>query len=396
MNLHKRCWAANCVKMIITMVALLALFACSQNDGKKLRLRALTTAPSKLGFAPDKQYPKVYGVVVDMNMIDKGTFSIVAMKDGTATVYTTFTPTLTKGLASEGVRKAAERCVQTAGQYYDRCMPVSRYPYPEPGTINFYLLTYDGVRLCVGDEGGGPRGTDPMRDLYVATLGLFSALNDAAEQKTAEKTPAAVPQEGQFRKAPPDDDLYPAKFLFALGSEKFIITSQGNAEATYSNGKVKRTKIPLPKDFCIEKLQFSDCIGDIIIVCELTDGDNGCGRAFRLDRNSLHVKWHAEIRAFNVGEPLLENNHLYLTSLDWVGKLDVLTGKYDWQIGGLYSRPSECYTAFEKPFIKSGKVYFPDFFSSSRTLIVDDKTGKILEGAPPKGEKLKRLSIPAT
>jgi len=134
-------------------------------------------------------------------------------------------------------------------------------------------------------------------------------------------------------------------------------------------------------------MQFANCLDDIIIVCELTDGDNGRGRAFCLDRDHFHVKWFAEIRAFNVGEPLLENNHLYLTSLDWVGKLDVLTGKYDWQIGGLYSRPSECYTAFEKPFIKGEKVSFPDFFSSSRTLIVDDKTGKILAGAPPKGEK---------
>ena len=85
MNLHKRCWAANGMKIIITIVVLIALLACSQNDGKELRLMALTTSAAKLGFAPDKQYPKVYGVITDLNMIDKGTFSILAMKDGTAT-----------------------------------------------------------------------------------------------------------------------------------------------------------------------------------------------------------------------------------------------------------------------------------------------------------------------
>jgi hypothetical protein len=386
MNLHKKCWAANGMKIIITMVALLALLACSQNDGKKLRLRALTKSPAKVGFAPDKQYPKVYGVVVDLHMIAKGTFSIVAMRDGTATVYTTFTPTVTKGLASEGVRKAAEQCVETANQYYDRCLPVSHYPYPEPRTINFYLLTYDGVRLCVGDEGGGPRGTDPMYDLYFATLNLFSALTDTAEQKTAEKTPIAAAQEGQFLNASSDKDSMPTKFWFELKDKKVIIDNEGNAEAKYSNGKVKRTKIPLPKYFQIEKMQFSGYLGDIIIVCELTDGDTCCGRAFRLDRDRFNVKWYAKIDGLNVGEPLQQDNRLYLTALGWVGKLDVLTGKYDWQIGDLYTRPSRWYDSFKKPFIKDEKVHFPGW-GSSPTLIVDDKTGKILEGAPPKNEE---------
>lgn len=202
----------------------------------------------------------------------------------------------------------------------------------------------------------------------------------------------AAAQECQFNRASSDNRWEPKNFWFELNEEKFLIDHKGNTEATYSNGIAKKIKIPLPENFYIETLQFSACLGDIIVVCQLNDGDNGCGRAFRLDRNRLNLKWYAEIRGFNVGEPLLQNNHLYLTSIDWVGKLDVLRGKYNWQIDHLYNYPPGWYNAFEKPFIKEGKVYFAEIVDGPRkrepqTLIVDDKTGKILSGAPPKGEK---------
>ena len=202
---------------------------------------------------------------------------------------------------------------------------------------------------------------------------------------------AAVAQECQFYKASPDDKVVPTKFPFELKGKKLLINNDGTGEVKYSNGIVKEIKISLPKLFFIENLQFSDCLGDIIVVCELSDGDNGCGRVFRLDKDRLIVKWYAEIPAFNVGEPLLQNKHLYLTSLDWVGKLAVKTGNYDWQIGGLYTRPSGWYNSFLKPVIKNGKVYFTERGYADkmpyRTLIVGDKTGKILGGAPPKNEK---------
>jgi hypothetical protein len=201
-----------------------------------------------------------------------------------------------------------------------------------------------------------------------------------------------VAQECQFHRATSDTRWKPTKFSFAIGNEKIVITSRGNVEANYSNGATKKIKIPLEKNFFIEALQFSDCLDDIIVVCQLSDNECGFGQAFRLDRDRLRVKWIAEIRGFNVGEPLLQNNYLYLTSISWVGKLDVLTGKYNWQIDNLFTRPSGWYNAFKKPFIKDGKVFFPEGIGVSRkrqpmTLIVDDKTGKILEGAPPKGEK---------
>ncbi len=80
------------------------------------------------------------------------------------------------------MRRAAELCARVANDFYDKSIPVSEYPYPSRGKFHFYLLTYDGVRLCVGDEDDIERGTDPTRSLFVAAQDVLTALRIVTEQ----------------------------------------------------------------------------------------------------------------------------------------------------------------------------------------------------------------------
>jgi len=153
--------------------------------GKGLRLMTLTTSAEKLGFIPEKDYPKVYGVITDWNLADQ-TASIVAMKDGTASLYTTSTFAIIGGQGHDTVRKAAQECVKIAGQYYDKSTPVSNYPYPKHGKVNFFLLTHDGVRLCIGDEDGINNGRDQTTSLFAAAQNVLTALRLVTEPKMKE------------------------------------------------------------------------------------------------------------------------------------------------------------------------------------------------------------------
>lgn len=148
--------------------------------GKELRLMALTTSPQKLGFVADKDCPNVYGVITDWNL-SHATASILAMKDGTASLYTTSTFGIIGGHGHEPVRRAAQICVKTAQRFYDKSLPVSEYPYPGPGKVNFYLLTYQGVRLCVGDEDAIRGGTDPTLSLFASAQDVLTALRIVTE-----------------------------------------------------------------------------------------------------------------------------------------------------------------------------------------------------------------------
>lgn len=153
--------------------------------GKGLRLLALATSAEKLGFTPEKDYPKVYGVITDWNLGDQ-TASILAMKDGTASLYTTSTFGIIGGHAHDTVRKAAQEYVKIAGQYYERSKRVLNYPYPKKGKVNFFLLTHDGVRLCIGDEDGINNGRDETTSLFAAAQNVLTALRRVTEPRMKE------------------------------------------------------------------------------------------------------------------------------------------------------------------------------------------------------------------
>ena len=145
---------------------------------------ALTTPPGELGFVPDAEYPTVYGVLVDWPM-DGDVVTILALRGGTASLYTTFAFQVIGGEAHAQVRKAAERCVTVASDYATSGEPVTDYPYPEGGQVYFYLLTYDGVRRCVGNETAIERGSDPTSELFAAAQDVMTELRLTVEAQDA-------------------------------------------------------------------------------------------------------------------------------------------------------------------------------------------------------------------
>ena len=173
---------------------ILALFASFQeisvakeqkniNDaGKELRMMALSTPPSNLSFKPDKDYPKVYGVLVDWNIGDQ-VASILAMKDGTASLYTTSSFGIIGGQGHNRVRLAAEKCTRLAGKLYEKSNPVSNFNYPKQGQVYFYILTFNGTRVYVADENAIERGVDPTYPLFAAVQDLLTELRLITEDK---------------------------------------------------------------------------------------------------------------------------------------------------------------------------------------------------------------------
>ena len=182
------------MKLIIIALSLLAVFGCTKENsmaidkknpadaGKGLRLMVLTTPASRFGYTADKDYPRVFGVLTDWNLGDQ-TASILATRAGTASLYTTSTFGILGGEGHESARQAAQGCVKIAEDYFDRSSPVSEFPYPPQGKVHFYLLTYDGVRLCVGDESGINSGSDITRPLFAEAQKVLTALREISETK---------------------------------------------------------------------------------------------------------------------------------------------------------------------------------------------------------------------
>ena len=155
-----------------------------ESPGVGLRKLALTTSAEKLGFTPNESFPNAYGVLTDWE-IGENFATIMSMCDGTASLYTNSTFGVIGGQGHERVREAAKHYVKTAEQYINNSQIVTKFPYPPKGQVYFYILTFSGVRLCVGNMQAIENGTDPAYPLFVAAQNTLTELRLSTEQRSA-------------------------------------------------------------------------------------------------------------------------------------------------------------------------------------------------------------------
>ena len=188
------------MKYLLITVALLALAGCGkeipvtkeatppeESPGVGLRQMALATPPSKLAFTSDADFPSVYGVLTDWDM-GGVTATVMSMRDGTASLYTTSTFGVLGGQGHANVRQAAAHYVKVAQQFAESGKPVTEFPYPKSGQVFYYLLTYDGVRHIIGSESEIEDGSDPTLPLFAAAQDVLTELRLITEKGNAQQS----------------------------------------------------------------------------------------------------------------------------------------------------------------------------------------------------------------
>jgi hypothetical protein len=182
------------MKRIAMAIAILTLAGCGRENtvtepplqpnvspGVSLRQMILTTPIQELGFTADDDFPTVYGVLTDWS-IGERTATIMALRDGTASLYTTEEFGIIGGQGHERVRQAAGRYVKNAEQFVESSKSVTEFAYPKSGQVFFYLLTYDGVRLVIANEAAIKRGSAPTRPLFAAAQDVLTELRLTTER----------------------------------------------------------------------------------------------------------------------------------------------------------------------------------------------------------------------
>jgi hypothetical protein len=186
------------MKRIAVIVAFLLVAGCGkeqslraeassseESPGVSLRRMTLTSPPEELGFTADADFPTVYGVLTDWD-IGGVTATVMSMRDGTASLYTTSTFGVIGSGAYESVRRAATRYVKVAERFAESGKPITEFDYPKSGQVFYYILTYDGVRLVVADERAIRSGSDPTRRLFAAAQDVLTELRLIDEKEDAQ------------------------------------------------------------------------------------------------------------------------------------------------------------------------------------------------------------------
>lgn len=115
----------------------------SAEVSQELRHLILATDYTKVGIQQFVGTNQVWGVVMEMGY-PKATVTLVALADGSASLYFSSGGGFIGGVGHETVRKAAFRMCQVADPFVPACSPAAGFPFPGQGFTSFYILTKNG------------------------------------------------------------------------------------------------------------------------------------------------------------------------------------------------------------------------------------------------------------
>ncbi|HRH43349.1 MAG TPA: hypothetical protein PKY82_17075 [Pyrinomonadaceae bacterium] len=174
-----------------------------------------------------------------------------------------------------------------------------------------------------------------------------------------------------------------SKWNFEIGLDKFEIRDNGRSKKINNKKAAKSFLLPLSKNEMLEILYFASYKKDLIFVYGAKESGYGIGYISSFNPTTLKLKWKAIINGFNVGKGLIENQFAYLTAIGFVGKIDLLTGKYVWKHDNLYRKykKSGAFNFFEVPEIEGNTVIFSENVENlpPNILVINKTSGKILQ-----------------
>jgi hypothetical protein len=107
----------------------------------KLRNGVLATVPGELGMAPTADAPRVWGVLLDMGM-GNATATVVALADGTTSLYTSVGGGIIGGGEHERIATVAQTLIRVADTELAAFPLADSAPLPGQGRSALVILTY--------------------------------------------------------------------------------------------------------------------------------------------------------------------------------------------------------------------------------------------------------------
>jgi hypothetical protein len=159
--------------------------------------------------------------------------------------------------------------------------------------------------------------------------------------------------------------------ILKLNNQQLLISSSGKV---FSKNKLLfdiKSKLPMKKLF----VQPS---GDDFIVFYMYSDPEGAGSyAKRISIKQSKIVWETPIYAFNLSNPLIVGDYAYLSTMGFVGKLNLSNGKYVWKFEDINKK----YEIFNQPkFFKDSLVLFTHgTYPIADSVLIDDRNGKIVK-----------------
>jgi len=170
--------------------------AKTQSDPREvyigLRNSMLRGSRSKFSLTAASSPTEPWGVAMDWG-VEKGTVTVVALSDGSASVYFSTGGGLIGGGGQEPIRKAAKKAVEVARAVQVSTRAATAFPLPQRGGVTFYLLTDNDAFTANTTEAELSAGSHPFRELGDAMQGVITQYRLWDEQQGRSQNNSRMP-----------------------------------------------------------------------------------------------------------------------------------------------------------------------------------------------------------
>ena len=162
-----------------------------------------------------------------------------------------------------------------------------------------------------------------------------------------------------FQEAATPDRSYPQYYALIFDGQVIVVTWNNNIPDRPKDSQREILNLTIGEDYLlIDELWYGEFNNDLVIVYETTNFDYSTSYTSRMDIQDKSTVWLTPIRTFNLGEPMIHSQHLYVTAIGLVAKLDLKTGEYIWKHSGLYNKQTRDFNDFDKPIFDEGRITF--------------------------------------
>lgn len=140
-----------------------------------LRMMALALTPDAIGISQQSYPHEVWGVLMETGM-ERGAYTLVALADGTTSLYFSAGGGIIGAGEHTSVRQASGQLIDLANESVAAATLTGAYPLPKAGQTVFYFLTFHGVKTYTAKEVDLGEMRDKLSNLFHAGHGVIAAV----------------------------------------------------------------------------------------------------------------------------------------------------------------------------------------------------------------------------
>jgi hypothetical protein len=140
-----------------------------------LRRQVLQIVPAEVGIAPTPELPRVWGLLMDTTY-ERGGYSLVALADGTTSLYMTTGGGMIGGGEHDQVVAATLAALRVVEAHFDQLLPSADDTLPPVNGVVLRALTYDGQRAVLAAEQDLGEGRHPQAEIFHAAHSAITEL----------------------------------------------------------------------------------------------------------------------------------------------------------------------------------------------------------------------------